>query len=291
MRVFVQSILSSLPRTWLERFAGALRRRPYLGPWYRKVAATLKERDGVIASGPARGLSFNTGQSDSRFMLGTFEPAVQHLLAAILRPGMVYYDVGANVGFFAMLAARLVGRTGQVHCFEPLPKNAGQILHNANINQFRNIHVHQTALAQIDSTAVFRVSERPTFGALMSSPIAVDRESGTLDVAVHRLDSMMAEADIPGPHVIKVDIEGSEADFLEGAESIIRRFKPVLILELHGTNTDVAERLKRLNYNADMVGGGTIEEAVWAGLAVGTAIGADELRSVVKSTCSKFSDR
>src|SRR5262245_3216096 len=123
-------LVGRLPRSWVERGAAILRTSTLFKRSYQDFTSSLKDRDGSIAAGPARGLRFNRGQSDSRFLLRTFEPSLQEFLAARLRPGMVFYDVGANVGFLAVLAARLVESSGQVHCFEPLPANVEQIRHN-----------------------------------------------------------------------------------------------------------------------------------------------------------------
>jgi len=286
-----QRLISSLPRLWVEHCAEVLRRIPFLKRPYRHVAALFKDRDGIVSAGPSRGLRFNAGQSDSRYLLGAFEPAVQEVLAVHLRPGMTFYDVGANVGFHAVLAARLVGNDGQVHCFEPLPENVERIHHNARLNHFSQITVHPVALAQIDSMAEFRVSERPTFGALSNSPIAVDKQVGTIEVAVRRLDAFFEESNLPGPNVIKVDIEGSEIDFLAGAETVIRRYRPLLLVELHGTNSGVAGWLTRLSYDSDVVGGGPIEEAPWAALAIATPKEQQETRAIVAGICRQFSGR
>ncbi len=284
-------VISSLPRSWVENCAGFLRRSPLFRDSYQRMASSLKDRDGVVVAGPSQGLRFNPGQSDSRFLLGTFEPAMQKTLASCLQPGMVFFDVGANVGFLSILAARLVGGAGQVHCFEPLPANAEQIRHNADLNQFPNVVVHQVALAQTDSTATFRVSERPTFGALSDSPMTVDKQIGTIDVAVRSLDSMFEQGQLSGPNLIKVDVEGSEIDFLAGAEAVIRRFRPVMAIELHGTNQGVASWLQRLGYYIDIVGGGPIEQAPWAALAIATPQDQIETRALVNGICKQFEGR
>ena len=284
-------LVSHLPRPWVEHGAAILRKSPRLKGYYEGFKLSLKDHDGIIGAGPARGLHFNTGQSDSRFLLGTFEPALQEILATQLHSGAVFYDVGANVGFLAILAARLVGKAGQVHCFEPLPANVEQIRHNVSLNQFSQITVHAVALAQSDSNASFRVSERPTFGALSDSPMEVDGQIGTIQVPVRRLDSLFDEGKLPGPSVIKIDIEGSELDFLAGSERVLRRFRPMLLIELHGTNSGVAAWLAKLAYDCDIVGGGSIEQAPWAALAVATPREQPETHARVAAICRRFDGR
>jgi len=288
---FSQRIISRLPRSWTEQCAELLRSSPLLRGPYESLTSSFKNRDGTIPAGPAQGLRFNPGGSDSRFLLGTFEPAAQEVLSACVRPDMTVYDVGANVGFLAVLAARLVGQGGHVHCFEPLPANVEQIRYNARLNNFENIEVHSVALAQSDSTASFRVSERPTFGALSDSPMSVDKQVATIEVAVRRLDSLLEQESLPGPNLIKLDIEGSEVDFLAGAEQTIRRFRPVLLIELHGTNQPVAEWLQKLSYDCAIVGGGPIEQADWAALAVATPGEQPQTHAMVNGICRKFAGR
>ena len=284
-------LISSLPRPLAERFAQFLRRSPLFKRLAARITSSFKDRDGVVAAGPARGLRFNIGQSDSRFLLGTFEPAVQEILLQSLHSGMTFYDVGANVGFLAVLAARLVGHAGHVHCFEPLAENVERIHHNARLNQFGHIEVHQVALAHIDSTAPFRVSERPTFGSLSSSPMAVDKQVAVIQVSVRRLDGFFTERNLPAPDVIKVDIEGSEIDFLAGAESVIRRFRPLLLIELHGTNHGVSEWLTKFSYNVNIVGGDSIEDAPWAALAIATPAERSDAAALATKISHQFAGR
>ncbi len=286
-----QRLISRLPRSLVEGSAAFLRKTPFLKRVYVNFTSSLKGRDGTIAAGPARGLRFNPGQSDSRFLLGNFEPALQEIVAGQLQPGMVFYDVGANVGFLAILAARLVGNTGAVHCFEPLPANAEQIRHNARLNGFDHVQVHAVALADRDATASFRVSERPTFGALADSPMEVDQQIGTIEVPVRRLDNLIKELQLQPPDMMKIDVEGSEIDLLAGAQDMIRRFRPILMIELHGTNDGVASWLKELSYDADVVGGGPLATAPWAALAIATPKERSESRALVTSICQEFHGR
>jgi len=77
-----------------------------------------------VRSGGAHGISLLIDAQKEKFLwTGLHEPAVQRALAEQLRPGMTFWDVGAHVGFFTVLAARLVGEGGHVHAFEPVEEN------------------------------------------------------------------------------------------------------------------------------------------------------------------------
>src|SRR5258708_33754429 len=103
---------------------------------------------------------------------------------------MIYFDVGANIGFFAMIAARLIGPVGQVVCFEPVDCNARQIQHNAALNRFENVRTITCALANHNGAAKFATSSEPTLGALTNGEILPREFESTIDVSCYRLDDL-----------------------------------------------------------------------------------------------------
>ena len=100
----------------------------------------------AIAAGEAAGLKLGAYGADSEFRLGTYERPVQVAIAASLSAGDVFYDVGANVGFFSLIAARKVGPQGCVYAFEPVPSNVSVITCCAQLNNFDKITVFQEAV-------------------------------------------------------------------------------------------------------------------------------------------------
>lgn len=279
----LQTIFRCVPGSWIRR-AGMWR-----GRWRWLKAATdwapalLRRQEGVIQRGPARGLRFNAGDSAAGFLLGTHDADVQAALATLLRPGMVVYDVGANVGFTAVLAARLVGATGRVVCFEPLPANARQINHNASLNSFSHVAVRQEALGTMDGEAAFKLSAAPTWGMVARAGAAPDAEAGVTRVSVRRLDSVVAEAALPAPDLVKMDVEGAEADVLAGAGRTLAAARPVLLIELHGTNRPVHEALTRLGYAAHVLGSRAgVVESRWDAQVVAVPAGRADLAAAVE---------
>src|SRR5579884_3509307 len=97
-----------LPASFIRLGATARASHPWLRrglDWFRDA---LRNHDGVIRHGVANGLLFNTGPSNVGFLLGSAEPEVQMIFQRLIRPGYVVYDIGANVGFLTIIAARLV---------------------------------------------------------------------------------------------------------------------------------------------------------------------------------------
>lgn len=223
-----------------------------------------RERDSQIQRGPGAGLRFNPGRAAVSFVLGTHEPAVQRVFELAVKPGMTFCDVGANVGFYSMIVARLAGSGGRVFSFEPLADNLRWIEHNARLNGFAQVTARCEALGNVDGEARFMRSEQPTWGRLSSVGQPPARPAGEVTVKVRRLDNLLAEGAVAPPNLMKIDVEGAEAGVLEGAAETLRRCRPLLIIDLHGTNAAVAAILREQRYRAIVLGSAsTILESPW----------------------------
>jgi len=265
---WARTVLAAVPPSVLRY----LSHNQYRSRTLRKIcawgASFVKGQDAVIIRGAGQGLRFNVAGSHSAFILGNHEPEVQHFLANVLQPGMVYFDVGANVGFFAMLAARILGPGGRVVCFEPLPENAKQIEYNARLNGFANVAVRSEALGGSNRTDVFNTSVEPTWGMLSTVGKPPDKASGQIAVEVRTLDSLCGTGAGPGrlpkPDVIKIDIEGAEAEALNGALTTLGTARPILVIELHRTNAAVMAILDGLGYDAAVLGSSVpVRDVTW----------------------------
>lgn len=221
MRLVVE-VVGRLPRSWIKAISHSQWRNPLLKRGFDWCADRLRNRDGIIQKGVGKGLWFNTGSSNAGYLLGTSEPSVQFAMATLLRPGMTFYDVGANVGFHAMIAARLVGPSGRVVCFEPFPENLSQVKYNAQLNGFSHVNVRPEALGEADCEGAFMISEEPTWGRLDDGQKAPSKFVGRMTVQVRRLDSVVGDPSILPPDVIKMDVEGGETKVLAGAVKCLR---------------------------------------------------------------------
>ena len=258
------AILAAVPPPALRFLSQIQHRSPLLRRILAWGASLVKGRDAVILRGAGEGLRFNVARSHSGFILGNHEPEVQELLESVLRPGMTYYDVGANVGFFAMIAARLLGPSGHVVCFEPLPENARQIEYNARLNGFSNIAVRCEALGGSNRSDVFNTSVEPTWGMLSTVGKPPVQASGQITVEVRTLDSLSGAGGLPRPDVIKMDIEGAEAEALNGALATLGTARPILVIELHRTNDAVMAVLDKLGYVAAVLGSSvSVHDVAW----------------------------
>src|SRR5271155_3639922 len=121
------------------------------------LADRFRRRDVVVRRGLAKGLVFNSGQSNAAytFSQGAPEPDIEQAIFGVLRSGMTFYDVGANFGWLSVIAARLLGPHGRVFSFEPLDANVRIVEHNARVNRLENVTVAPIALGNTNGSALF----------------------------------------------------------------------------------------------------------------------------------------
>ncbi len=193
----------------------------------------------TISAGPAAGLRIGLRHASADYRSGTNELPVQEAVADLLEPGATFFDVGSNVGFFAVLAAREVGPAGAVHAFEPVPAIADDIAANAERNGLANVTVHAVAVSDTDgATASLMLAAHPG-GATLSEADAPDDLTGRIDVPVVTLDELVRTGTCPPPDVVKIDVEGVEMQVLAGMSEILAQHRPTLVCELDSPDPGV----------------------------------------------------
>ncbi len=267
-----QRLLAAIPTPIVRMVGRAQFRHPALGRAIRAVSGRLTRDEGVIAHGVGRGLRFSAEGGYPGYLLGTSEPQEQAILERHLGPGSVFYDIGANVGFFAVLAGGLVGATGSVWAFEPAPASAARARANAQRNGFAHVTVVEAAVGASRGRATL------TFGA-SSAEDRLDggAQEGGVVVDVIGVDEWRAECGAPPPTLVMIDVEGAELDVLEGMRATLERHRPTIVCEVHWLGEKftgyVARELQPLGYELAAVGGGEVrsDPARWHALITPTA--------------------
>jgi FkbM family methyltransferase len=243
----VSTLMSHVPESWIKAASAARGRSAILKRITDWLPDLLRNKEGRIQRGLGRGLLFNGGPSAVGFLLGTHDLDVQYAMHRLIADGATVYDIGANVGFTAILAARRAGPHGRVVCFEPLVINGAYIRDNSARNGFQSVEVHEIALGIEDGEAEFLLSQSPTWGRLARSG-APPLQSGVTRVPVRSLDSMLERDGLRVASFIKMDVEGGEADVLRGARKYLSAHHPVMLIELHHTYGAVVDALAGLDY-------------------------------------------
>ncbi len=225
----------------LLRFAAplsGLRRIPVLGNLLSWTGRRFVPSDSLIwveiKSGPAAGLLIRVNpRTGQNVMLGAGEPAVQDTCRKYLRPGMTFYDLGANIGFFSLIAARIVGSTGRVFSFEADPEIAVRLRENLAYNKFDHATVVQKAVWSEPTTVSFARVDASTSPDRGLGHVQLDQSptGATITVEAVSLDSYTATH--PAPDLLKCDVEGAEVAVFQGAERLLREKRPMLLVEMH----------------------------------------------------------
>jgi len=168
-------------------------------------------------------------------LLGRYEPAVvSELLSA--GPTSVAYDVGAHLGFISLVLSRLVGETGRVFAFEPIPENRFAIDRLIDTNQLHNvIQVAPLALGESNGKKRMLLRECSSMHQLQEAYQGKGSNTySTVDVESYTIDSFIFERGNPAPQLIKIDVEGAEELVLKGALKTLEVYKPTMVIEIHG---------------------------------------------------------
>jgi FkbM family methyltransferase len=179
-----------------------------------------------ILQGPLRGKKWIAGSLTHGCWVGSYEYEKQRTLCRVIAPGDVVYDLGANVGYYTLLASVLAGESGHVYSLEPLPANIAVLKRHIAMNHIENCTVVEVAVAASDGEARFDPSSRGDLAHFSSQ--------GSETVRTASIDSLLDRRALRPPRVMKIDIEGAEFDALQGATRAIEAHRPTILLATHG---------------------------------------------------------
>lgn len=146
------------------------------------------------------------------------EPPVTHLIERVLRRGMTFLDLGANLGYFTILASQRVGDEGRVYAFEPGPENYRFLLKNIQLNGCRNVRpLNVAASNRTGPGELFLSSDSPTDHQLVDDPSAHRKA-----IRVNTITVDHAVGSASGPLVVKIDVQGHEMQCVQGMTTTLR---------------------------------------------------------------------
>jgi len=254
-----QAILYAWRKPWLTRFGRTALHVPVIGPALRRAQRHLLppgRRAWVrLDSGLGKGLWLQVDPyREQEYLRGTAETEVQAVLAAHLNPEGCFFDVGAHIGLYSLVASRLVGPKGRVVAFEPDPWNAQLIREHATRNGISNVSVAQVAVWRSEGEVRFRRGGDPRTGKSSRRGAVVGSEvaPGTGEIiSVQAVSLDRFAAGNCSPRLIKIDVEGAECEVLEGAAGLLAETKPTLICEVHTAEAAayIEEFLPRKDYS------------------------------------------
>lgn len=165
---------------------------------------------------------------------GSYAPLVIDAMKRFLRPGGVFIDAGASIGYLSAIAASLVGAHGQVHAFEPVPAYYERLRRLSELNPQYQIFANAQALGEVGGVCTVYVTREPGQNTLLRDYQHPADIISAIERPVIRLDEYIDSCQIHEVSVIKIDAEGFELPILKGLEryfsSTARR--PPIICEI-----------------------------------------------------------
>jgi FkbM family methyltransferase len=178
-----------------------------------------------ILRGPLRGKKWITGAGPEGWWLGISEQEKLRFVSQVIGQGEVFFDVGANVGLYSLLAATKLGPTGRVFAFEPAKRNCDFFTLHMQLNRVQNVDLLPVAIGTHDGAANFDDDGDPV-GFRLS-------DKGKARVEQRSIDSLVQSKELPPPRYLKIDVEGAELQVLEGASATVERNHPDILIETH----------------------------------------------------------
>lgn len=162
------------------------------------------------------------------------------VLNAFIREGGTFLDVGANHGSFSIVAAELLGQTGQIIAVEPQPHLADLLEKTLAANARCPYEIYRVACGDRDDTITFYIPDDTSGSAGIFPEFSAGAGEQTLSVPLKRWDDLVNWRNFPGQIFLKLDVEGSELLFLKGASDMIGTRKPFILLEINPNSMQAA---------------------------------------------------
>ena len=240
-RSWEEALIHARGNSWFRPLGRNILKIPGAGRLLRGFMHTVMPRGHrlwvQIPAGPAEGMYLKVEPYlEQSYMTGHPEPAVQAEILNHLKAGSCFYDVGAHIGYYSLVAARVVGQEGRVVAFEPDPDNLAALRENLLRNVLPHVDVIPAAVWKHSGSVAFQrsASESPEISSRRGAVVGANAESidsGRIEVEAVSLDEIAQ--DYRPPTMIKIDVEGGEVEAIQGARRLIAHSRPILLIEVH----------------------------------------------------------
>jgi FkbM family methyltransferase len=182
------------------------------------------------------------------FLIGERHVSEANLVRSLLAPGMNVVDVGANIGYYTLMFAQVVGPEGRIVAIEPSPENLPELKLNVERNKLRNVEIIPKAVGNEQKEIGLRSG--------INSGVVRDDTTPAYSVEQDLIDNIITEP----IDFMKLDVEGYEGFALEGAQRILSKYRPIVFVEIHPLELkqcgwgvgSIINRLSRLYDNVTM---------------------------------------
>jgi FkbM family methyltransferase len=194
------------------------------------------------------------GISRELAILHVHEPHSTKFITEFIEEGTVICDIGANIGYYALLESALTGPKGKVIAIEPISENVELLNANLKLNDIQNVTVVQAAISDTDGKSKLFLSKSSNLPSLFKIH-SWKPSLGIREITSYKLDTLLNKMSLP-VDFIRMDIEGGEVIALKGMGQVLERYKPRLMIETHtqfvGKQKIVAMLNNLRNYGYDI---------------------------------------
>jgi len=210
--------------------------RKQLGGLFNKYRS--KDKDKIVLV-KKKGINFELNLKDrtaSGIYYDFFEPTITKIFEESLNEGDVVIDVGANLGYYSLLSAKLIREKGRVYSFEPMSSAFERLKKNISLNEFKNI--------KLENKGVSDKEEKLEIFFQNEYEIGIDQKGEKEEVNFITIDNYVEKNKIKKLSLLKVDTDGYDFNVLKGSLKTINKLKPKIItLEISPTEDDTEEYL------------------------------------------------
>jgi FkbM family methyltransferase len=178
-------------------------------------------------------LSKDEGISSELIIYGVHEPLTTELILSEIKPGMTILDIGSNIGYYAILESNLIGTTGKIYSIEPSPINFKLLEENLKLQKMNNFEIFNLAIGNKNEKLEFLISEKSNWSKIKQDSDIIGKNDTIITVPVKSLNLFCKENNLDKIDLIRMDVEGYEEKIIEGGKEILKKIKPILMIEIH----------------------------------------------------------
>jgi len=173
------------------------------------------------------------GISEELLLFRTHEPLSTKALKKELHENMTCLDIGANIGYYATIESQSVGKLGHVIAIEPSPINFSFLKRNMKLQKNSNYELYNFAMGNIEGEINFLISEKSNLSRVVQEGENIPDGCELIKIPLKTVDNLIEEMNVEKIDLIRMDVEGYELQILEGSKNSIKKFKPMIQIELH----------------------------------------------------------
>lgn len=209
-----------------------------------------------IRAGVLKGYRWSVAIPDSRYLLGSYEEDLSRRIQKQVKEGKRLVDIGANAGYFSLIAARN-GKAEINHiAVEPFPANVQLLQSHLKENNISNVLIEEIAIA--DKSGEIEFSNTPNLAANTYKSESSIFSKNVIKVRAEDLDSFSERHHLDSNCLIKIDVEGAEFDVLKGGKNFLQTHHPNIVLATHdchvkGVRDDCLNFLNSIGYSYEVL--------------------------------------